>query len=105
MLGFLLMLALSRYSIPLMRRLLLCVGAALLAAAADELYQFFVSGRGPAFGDVGLDALGILIGVLLSLSLSWVRLGTLPDSLTPCIIELCHRGWHPLSRELLWNSC
>lgn len=83
MLGFLLMLALSRYSIPLMRRLLLCVGAALLAAAADELYQFFVSGRGPAFGDVGLDALGILIGVLLSLSLSWVRLGTLPDSLPP----------------------
>lgn len=83
LLGFLLMLALSRHSIALPWRLFLCVGTGLLAAAADELYQFFVSGRGPAFGDVGLDALGILIGILLSLSLRWVRRGSLPDSASP----------------------
>ena len=83
LLGLLLMLALSRHLVPFMRRLFLCAGAALLAAAADELYQFFVSGRGPAFGDVGLDALGVLTGVLLSLSLHWVRRGSLTDSASP----------------------
>ena len=82
LLGFLLMLALSRHPIALPQRLLLGVGAAMLAAVLDELVQFFVSGRGPAFGDVGLDALGILIGIILSLCMGWVRRGTLPYSIS-----------------------
>lgn len=83
LLGFLLMLALSLYPLALPRRLLLSVGTGLLAAALDELFQFTVSGRGPAFGDAGLDALGLSLGVLLSLTSRRVRQGLLPERAHP----------------------
>lgn len=36
-----------------------------LAACVDEVLQCFVPGRGPSFWDVGIDSMGILIGVCL----------------------------------------
>lgn len=36
-----------------------------LAAAVDETIQIFVPGRGPQLRDVGIDALGVLLGVLI----------------------------------------
>lgn len=37
----------------------------ILIAAADETIQLFVPGRGPQLRDVGIDALGVLLGVLI----------------------------------------
>lgn len=33
-------------------------------AATDEIHQFFVPGRGPRVSDVGIDSLGVLLGLL-----------------------------------------
>lgn len=38
-------------------------------AGTDELHQMFVSGRGPALLDVGIDSAGALTGVLISAAL------------------------------------
>lgn len=39
----------------------ICVGF----AALDEYHQSFVAGRGPSKKDVGIDSIGILVGVLM----------------------------------------
>lgn len=36
-----------------------------IAAAVDETIQVFVPGRGPQLRDVGIDAMGVLLGVLI----------------------------------------
>lgn len=41
-------------------------------AATDELHQFFVPGRGPRFYDVGIDCLGVILGVLFLLLCKWL---------------------------------
>lgn len=46
----------------------LAVGAAY--AASDELHQAFVPGRGPGIGDVLLDSVGVLVGILAVLLLA-----------------------------------
>lgn len=45
------------------------IGAML--AALDELHQSFVPGRGPSVWDVGIDTLGVVVGMLLVLFLYW----------------------------------
>ena len=47
----------------------LAVALAVLYAVSDEVHQTFVEGRVGAPLDVGIDALGVLVGVLL-----WARL-------------------------------
>lgn len=42
-----------------------------MLAALDELHQSFVPGRGPSVWDVGIDTLGVLVGMLLVLALGW----------------------------------
>lgn len=37
----------------------------ILAACADEAIQCFVPGRGPGLRDVGIDSLGVLLGICL----------------------------------------
>ena len=50
------------------------IGLCAAYAALDELHQKFVAGRGPALADVGIDSLGALTGILLSvLAISLVR--------------------------------
>jgi VanZ family protein len=58
-----------------LRRPGLAIFAAILYAVSDEIHQTFVEGRVGAPLDVGIDALGAAIGVLL-----WTRLR---DRLTP----------------------
>ena len=43
---------------------LLSWGIGTLYAASDELHQFFVPGRGPRLYDVGIDSLGVILGIL-----------------------------------------
>ena len=49
----------------------MAVLAALAYAFTDESHQTFVIGRSGNFFDVGIDSLGILVGVLVILSFSW----------------------------------
>ena len=42
-------------------------GIGILYAGSDEFHQTFVSGRGPALLDVGIDSCGVIAGVLLVL--------------------------------------
>lgn len=53
----------------------LCVGF----AALDEYHQSFVGGRSPAVRDVGIDSIGVLIGILLVQLFCWSVLNN-PDS-------------------------
>lgn len=39
--------------------------AGIFAACIDETIQMFVPGRGPGIKDVGIDSLGVLLGVVL----------------------------------------
>ncbi len=53
----------------LCRKVLLGKGLSLLCGAAaagiDETIQCFVPGRGPSLRDVGMDTLGVILGILL----------------------------------------
>ncbi len=44
---------------------LLALGAGALTACIDEGIQFFVPGRGPGWADVGIDTLGVLLGIAI----------------------------------------
>ena len=53
-------------------RLMLLAGLLCVAAAGiDEYHQSFVSSRGPAIKDVGIDSLGSLLGILLVQAFCW----------------------------------
>lgn len=58
--------AVSRYT-PLRRPQLLAWGLGTLYAATDELHQLFSAGRAPRLADVGIDSLGVILGVLFLL--------------------------------------
>lgn len=45
--------------------ILLPMAAGVCAAALDECIQLFVPDRGPAVKDVGIDTLGILLGIVI----------------------------------------
>lgn len=44
---------------------LLALGAGVLTACIDEGIQFFIPGRGPGWADVGIDTLGVLLGIAI----------------------------------------
>jgi len=47
------------------RKILLCWVGGALAACADETIQGFVPGRGPGLRDVGIDVLGVTLGIVI----------------------------------------
>ncbi len=47
---------------PLTNYIIITVVAAIIFAAIDEIHQGFVEGRSPSTADVGIDAMGALIG-------------------------------------------
>lgn len=55
--------AVSRYT-PVRRPQLLAWGIGTLYAASDELHQLFSAGRAPRLTDVGIDSLGVILGIL-----------------------------------------
>lgn len=52
---------------PLRRPQLLAWGIGTLYAATDELHQLFSAGRAPRLTDVGIDSLGVILGLLFFL--------------------------------------
>lgn len=62
-LGILLTLTLTSYLGLVRRRLWVSLGVGAAYASTDEFHQIFVPGRGPAVLDVGIDSLGVLIGI------------------------------------------
>ena len=47
------------------QQLLLPLAAGVTAAALDETIQLFVPDRGPAVKDVGIDTLGVVLGIVI----------------------------------------
>ena len=52
---------------------LLSLGCGVVAGGLDELLQHFSPGRGPRFGDVCIDAAGVLAGTLVYLMVFFIR--------------------------------
>ena len=74
--GVLAMLLIWALPMPRQRVWLRFLGAAILAleyAALDEIHQGFVPGREPSLRDVGIDAIGVAVGVLVWLVGSRIR--------------------------------
>lgn len=49
---------------------ILCVGV----ACGDEYYQSFVAGRGPSIKDVGIDSIGVFLGIMAVRICCWTLL-------------------------------
>ena len=75
------------------RALLAAVAISFLYAIADEYHQTFVSGRHGSPADVGIDAIGIGVAVLIVWSgrLKWVSAGSKRPPADQCAIQ--HRGF------------
>ena len=63
-LGLLVSLLCSRYSLPFKQLLLLSILICILYACTDEFHQLFVLGRSGELRDVCIDSLGSSIGIL-----------------------------------------
>lgn len=53
--------------------LLLPLAGGFLAAALDETIQCFVPDRGPAIKDVGIDTLGVMLGIVIISLIQWFK--------------------------------
>lgn len=51
---------------------LLATAAGVAAACIDEGIQFFIPGRGPGWKDVGIDTLGLLLGISVICLISFI---------------------------------
>lgn len=70
------------YHIRTRLRIGLNLGICVAAAALDEYHQSFVDGRGPAVTDVGIDTLGVIIGLII------IQLGC-------CFLKPILSAWRP----------
>lgn len=64
-LGFFTSGAMYTYALPKRKAAGVALVICILRAAADEIHQSFVPGRGPQLQDVGIDTLGALAGILV----------------------------------------
>lgn len=72
-LGFLLMGLMSTYVISQRKRFLISLSIGVLYAISDEIHQIFVPGRASQITDVMLDSMGILFGILVTLTIVEIR--------------------------------
>ncbi len=63
--GLLLMGLLTTYKIKDKWRILLSLLIGIIYAVSDEFHQSFSPGRTPSIKDVGIDTLGVIVGILL----------------------------------------
>jgi VanZ family protein len=66
-LGSVCLLALLQHPLPMKKRLALALGISVVYAITDEVHQLFVDGRAFQFSDIGIDAAGASVGILLVL--------------------------------------
>lgn len=48
-------------------------GVGVAVAAIDETIQYFIPGRGPQLRDVGIDSLGVVLGICVAMLLIWLK--------------------------------
>lgn len=72
-LGFLLMGLMSTYVISQRKRFLISLSIGVLYAISDEIHQIFVPGRASQITDVMLDSMGILFGILVTLTIVEIK--------------------------------
>lgn len=65
--GILMMSFISTYNIKLKYRFLISILVGLVYASSDEIHQSFIPGRNASIIDVGIDASGVLLGIILVL--------------------------------------
>ena len=68
-LGSICLLALLQYPLPMKKRLALAFSISVVYAFTDEIHQLFVDGRAFQWSDLGTDAAGALVGILLVLGM------------------------------------
>lgn len=73
-LGILTMFAFEKVKSRLFHQGMIAFGICILYAISDEIHQLFVPGRSGELSDVGIDALGALLGILLYIALCKVFL-------------------------------
>ena len=65
--GILMMSFISTYNIKLKYRFLISILVGLVYASSDEIHQSFIPERNASIIDVGIDASGVLLGIILVL--------------------------------------
>lgn len=56
-----------------------CIGVAV--ASIDEIIQMYVPGRGPHIRDVGIDSIGVILGVLMVALIVKLRSGSMKNKI------------------------
>lgn len=67
--GFLLMLLILTYKIPIEKRVIISFVIGFIYACSDEIHQLFVAGRSGEIRDVLIDTSGVFIGICICYSL------------------------------------
>lgn len=66
--GILLYLYLNRFNIGLNKKVALSLALGFLYASLDEIHQHFIPGRACMWQDIGLDSLGVLTGIVITMT-------------------------------------
>lgn len=76
-LGVLLMCFANTYDTHILKKVLVSLAVGTFYACTDEFHQMFVSGRSSEITDVGIDTLGVVLGILLVIFqiklVNWVK--------------------------------
>ena len=63
--GFSVMGFMCTFDIRTIFKVIISFGVGVTYAILDEVHQYFVPGRGPSIIDVGIDSLGVILGIFL----------------------------------------
>lgn len=63
--GFSMMGFMCTFDIRTIFKIIISFGVGSAYAISDEIHQYFVPGRGPSIIDVGIDSLGVILGIFL----------------------------------------
>jgi len=72
MVGFSVMAFLSTFDIKKRNRVLGTILVGVIYAASDEIHQSFTPGRSPLVTDVGIDTMGVILGIVLVSLIIWI---------------------------------
>lgn len=70
--GFLMMSLMSTYNLENIKRIGISFIVGVIYASTDEIHQSFIPGRGPGIGDVFIDSMGVITGIIIVLGMIYV---------------------------------
>jgi len=71
-LGVIVVSALKKFGLNIINTILFSIFICVAYAISDELHQVFVPGRGAQLSDVMIDSTGAILGVFITLCISWI---------------------------------